>query len=475
MAILWGRERIGRSLHSSTIGVRPPVSGTEIRRFSGDRSRLGGRWIVALLQAIAASLAAGLTLPVVVLSAYIALATTDLYRVALVPILAFGLWNLGALIAGRTTRDRFRLLPWAFGGSAARAGAMATLAYLAYHAGADGPDRLDWALAAIGVWGFASGFTSAPLEGLLQKSFESSSRAQLFVGRAFWGVIAAVVSGVVVRSVFQSDGLATQRAFSYLFIAAAGVLASSAFFTLLIEEPIRRFSTARHGRTSAPFKALGNSAMRRYLLFRIALAAAAMLDVFVIVYALRTFAFDRSFLGISVIAFCAALAAGLPLARALAMRRGGRAVLQGAVWLRLIAPILLLMIPYLRDSPRIADHTSGDRFFLWLIAVCFAALGASFAFQGTGNFQYLDEVAPAIERAAYAETTNFVLMLATLFPLLGAWILTRWDYQHLFGIGGAMALLAVFLSGILVDNRIAASKPVATMRPGRASMRQLRR
>ena len=102
-------------------------------------------------------------------------------------------------------------------------------------------------------------------------------------------------------------------------------------------------------------------------------------------------------------------------------------------------------------------------------------MGASFAFQGTGNFQYLDEVAPAIERAAYAETTNFVLMLSTLFPLLGAWILTRWDDQHLFGIGGAMALLAVFLSGILIDNRIAASKPVATMRPGRASMRQLRR
>ncbi len=451
------------------------MSGTEIRRFSDDRSRIGGRWIVALLQAIAASLAAGLTLPVVVLSAYVALATTDLYRVALVPVLAFGLWNLGALIAGRVSRDRFRLLPWAFGGSAVRAVAMAALAYPAYHASPDGSDRLDWALLAIGVWGFASGFTSVPLEGLLQKAFESSSRAQIFLGRAFWGIIAAVLSGVVVRSVFQSDGLATQRAFSYLFIAAAGILASSAFFILLIEEPARRFSTARHGRTSAPLKALGNGIMRRYLLFRIALTAAAMLDVFVIVYALRTFAFDRAFLGIYVIAFCAALAVGLPLSRALAARRGGRAVVQGAVWLRLIAPLVLLLIPYLRDSSWIADHTSGDRFFLWLIAACFAALGASFAFQGTGNFQYLDEVAPAIERAAYAATTNLVLMLATLFPLLGAWILDRWDFQQLFGVAGVMALLAILLSGILVDNRVVASKPAAAMRPSRVSMRQLRR
>jgi len=451
------------------------VSGTEIRRFSDDRSRLGGRWVVALLQAVSASLAAGLTLPVVVLSAYIALATTDPYRVALVPILAFGLWNLGALIAERLCRDRFRLLPWAFGGSAARAAAMAFFAYLTYHASPGGSDRLDWALATIGVWGFASGFASVPLEGLLQKSFESSSRAQLLLGRAFWGIVAAIVSGLVVRSVFQSDGPATQRAFSYLFIAAAGILASSAFFTLLIEEPARRFSTARHGRTITTLKALGSGAMRRYLLFRIALAAAAMLDVFVIVYALRTFAFDRSFLGIYVIAFCAALAVGLPSSRMLATRRGGRAALQGAVWLRLIAPLVLLMIPYLRDSPRITDHTSGDRFFLWLVAVCFAALGASFAFQATGNFQYLDEVAPAIERAAYAATTNLVLMLATLFPMLGAWILTRWDYQYLFGIGGAMALLAILLSGILVDNRVVASKPAAAMRPGRAPMHQLRR
>ncbi len=183
VAILWGRERIGRSLHSSTIGVTPARVWHRNRRFSDDRSRLGGRWVVALLQAVSASLAAGLTLPVVVLSAYIALATTDPYRVALVPILAFGLWNLGALIAERLCRDRFRLLPWAFGGSAARAAAMAFFAYLTYHASPGGSDRLDWALATIGVWGFASGFASVPLEGLLQKSFESSSRAQLLLGR----------------------------------------------------------------------------------------------------------------------------------------------------------------------------------------------------------------------------------------------------------------------------------------------------
>jgi len=277
-----------------------------------------------------------------------------------------------------------------------------------------------------------------------------------------------------VRSVFQSDGPATQRAFSYLFIAAAGILASSAFFTLLIEEPARRFSTARHGRTITTLKALGSGAMRRYLLFRIALAAAAMLDVFVIVYALRTFAFDRSFLGIYVIAFCAALAVGLPSSRMLATRRGGRAALQGAVWLRLIAPLVLLMIPIFAIPPDNRPHLWRS-IFLWLVAVCFAALGASFAFQATGNVQYLDEVAPAIERAAYAATTNLVLMLATLFPMLGAWILTRWDYQYLFGIGGAMALLAILLSGILVDNRVVASKPAAAMRPGRAPMHQLRR
>ena len=43
--------------------------------------------------------------------------------------------------------------------------------------------------------------------------------------------------------------------------------------------------------------------MRRYLVFRIALAAAAMLDVFIVVYATRELAFDRTFLGIYVLHF----------------------------------------------------------------------------------------------------------------------------------------------------------------------------
>lgn len=447
------------------------MSGTEIRRFSDDQSLIGGRWIVALLQAISISLATGLALPVVVIVAYVALMTDDLYRIALIPALAFGLWNLGALVAGRVSRDRMRLLPWAFGGSAARAAAMAAMAYLAYHADPAGNDRIRLFLVALGTFGFASGFSSVPVEALLQKSFESSSRAQLFLGRAFWGVIAALLSSIVVRSVFQGDGLATQRAFSYLFMAAAGCLASGAFFTLLIKEPVRRLTSARHGNDAAPLRALGDRVMQRYLLFRVALAGVAILDVFIVVYALRELTFDRAFLGTFVLAFCVALAVCLPLSRSLAARRGGRAALQTAVWLKLIAPLLMLTIPYLRDSADIAKHVSGDRFYLWMLAACFSALGASLAFQGTGNFQYLSEIAPAIDRAKYFSTANIVLMCATLFPLVGAWILDGWDFQRLFGVSAAIALLAVLLSGILVDNRIVASRPATSARLSRVSLR----
>lgn len=447
------------------------MSGTEIRRFSDDQSLIGGRWIVALLQAISTSLATGLALPIVVLAAYVSLLTNDFYRIALIPVLVFGLWNLGALIAARVCRDRARLLPWAFGASAVRAAAMALIAYVAYHANPGSDDHLRWFFVALGAFGLASGFLSVPLESLLQKSFESSSRAQLFLGRAFWGVIAAVLSGVVVRSVFESGGPITQRAFAYLFIAAAGALASATFFTLLIKEPVRRLSSARHGGNSAPLSALGDRIMQRYLIFRIALAAGAMLDVFIVVYALRELTFDRTFLGIYVIAFCAALAVCLPVSRSLAARRGGRAVLQGAVWLKLIAPILMLTIPYLQDSADIAKHVSGDRFYLWMLAGCFIALGASLAFQATGNFQYLSEIAPATNRAGYFSTANIVLMFASLFPLLGAWILNGWDYQRLFGVTAAVALVAVLLSGILVDNRIVASRPTTSTRLSRVSVR----
>ncbi|MEZ4665756.1 MAG: MFS transporter [Thermomicrobiales bacterium] len=447
------------------------MSGTEIRRFSDDQSLIGGRWIVALLQAVSSSLATGLMLPVVILAAYVAFLTTNMYRVALVPILAFGLWNLGALVAGRITRERVRLLPWAFGGGAARAAAIGAMAYVAYHTNPTDDNRLTTFLICLGGFGFASGFTSVQLDSLLQKSFESSSRAQLFLGRAFWGLIAAVISGVVVRSVFQTDGPETQRAFAYLFMAATGCFASAAFFTLLVKEPVRRLSSARHGAHATVLAGLSDRVMVRYLVFRIALAAVGMLDVFIVIYTMQELGLQRDFLGTYVIAFCAALAIGVPLARSLGSRRGGRAVLQTSTWMKLIAPLLLLTIPYLRDSSDVADRISSDSFYLWVVAVCYVALGMSLAFQGAGNFQYLSEIAPATNRAGYFATANVVLMFTTLLSLVAAWILTEWDFERLFGVTAAVALLAVLLSGILVDNRIVASRPATAARLGRVSFR----
>jgi MFS family permease len=130
-----------------------------------------------------------------------------------------------------------------------------------------------------------------------------------------------------------------------------------------------------------------------------------------------------------------------------------------------------LTVPYLRDSPDVAERISGDRFYLWMLAICFAALGLSLAFQGAGNFQYLSEIAPATNRVGYFATANVVLMFATLFPLLGAWIVESWDFQRLFGVTAAVALVAVLLSGILVDNRIVASRPAAAARVSRVSYR----
>ncbi len=66
---------------------------------------------------------------------------------------------------------------------------------------------------------------------------------------------------------------------------------------------------------------------------------------------------------------------------------------------------------------------------------------------------------------------NIVLICATLFPFLGSWILNGWDYQRLFGVTSAVALLAVLLSGILVDNRIVASRPATAPRLSRVSIR----
>ncbi|MEZ4505956.1 MAG: hypothetical protein R2848_08925 [Thermomicrobiales bacterium] len=117
-----------------------------------------------------------------------------------------------------------------------------------------------------------------------------------------------------------------------------------------------------------------------------------------------------------------------------------------------------------------ADRISSEEAISGWWPFAMVALGMSLAFQGAGNFQYLSEIAPATNRAGYFATANVVLMFTTPSPG-GCLDPDRMGLRAPFGVTAAVALLAVLLSGILVDNRIVASRPDTAARLGRVSFR----
>lgn len=418
---------------------------------------------------MASSLATALALPLVVIALFSASISDDLYVVAAVPALVYGTWNIGALVAGRVLSRTRTIRYWAFAFGAVRAATTAILAWYAFQFDGSNPPDLWPFFVVLAGFGLSSGATSTGIESLLSKAFESSTRATLFASRALWGVVTAAIAGVVVRSVFADEGVAQFRAFGYLYLAAAGAFASAAFFTLLLKEPARRLPAHRTGATNARATVLRMGAFQRYALFRIVLAAVAMLDVFIVVYAVQELSVERGDVGVFVIAYAAALAVGLAAGRGLSRRRGGRATLQATAWLKLLAPLLLLTIPYLRESADVATRSGNDRLYLWLATACFAAIGASHGLQVHGNFQYLCAIVQPHTRQAAFDLTNIIMAVATLFPFVAAWIVERWMYERLFAVAAACSLFGVLLSGILVDRRVVNARERVTSRSSRAS------
>jgi hypothetical protein len=447
------------------------LAGTEIRRFSDDRASFLGNWPAALIHAVALSLADAFIFPTVIMAGYITLHSTSLYAVALVPTISVGLWNLGAMTGKYVTFARRRQLPWAFGASAVRAAAMALLAYSAHRDNIADSDRIRSFFVALTVFAFASGFAVAPTRELLQKSTEGSSRHLLFVRRAFWGTLVSIMGGLIIWRVFGPDGPETNRAFAYLFLAAAACLASASFFLLLIKEPVRIVNPPRVREKASPNSILRNRALRRYLVFRMAAAAVAGIDVFLVVYAIRELSMPLKYLGVFSGFACAALFLTLPLFRSLAGARGGKSTLQLAVWAKLVAPMVALMIPYLRESAEFRERVSGEEIYYWLLAVAFAAIGVNIAGQITGNFQYLLEIAPPSSRDGYLATTNRLLAIACVAPLISAFIADRWDFDTLFAVASGIGLLSVLMTGMLVDTRMVAARPAPALGMRRLSPR----
>jgi hypothetical protein len=313
----------------------------------------------------------------------------------------------------------------------------------------------------------ASGFASVPTAAVVAKAIPHDGRPLFFRQRNLWGGVAGVIAGIVIAQLLGDGAPAFPRDYALLFLAATVCQTATAFFVATLREPVR-ISTARAPVLSVELaavpKALADPNYRRFALFRVLLSCSSLADPFFVIFALSELAVKPRTVGGYVIAFVLGRLLSTPLWVALSRRSGERTTLQVASLVRLFAPLLALMLPYVIATNLYREHVSDSRTVAALFGLAFVALGVSLAGQAQANYAYVAGVASERFHPTYVGLTNALLAIVAFAPIIGGIIIERFNYPTLFLIAALVGLVAVFASGALTDTHVRTHRAAAVWR-----------
>lgn len=435
------------------------MPGAEVRRYSTDRRGLALNLFLGVVGGALAALAESLLLPIVVLALFVATLTDSFVAVGFVPAIGVGLWALGRLPAGLLAGGQRRKQPWAVGAALVRATATGLLALVCFRVDAAdlgtaaGPLLRSFFICWV-AYAFAGGFASVPSEALLAKAMPDEGRALFYRQRALWAGLAAILGGLAVAQLLGENGPPFPRNFALLFLAATVAQLATVFFLATLREPVRIATAAAPSPLSvlrALPEALADAGYRRFLFFRVLLSLSALIDPFLVVFAVARLGVSPVDVGAYVLAFVLGRLLAAPVWAVTQRRYGDKAILQTSSLLRLLPPSVALTLPYLGDVEQLRDPFAGGTVLSFVVGAAFFVLGAAASAQGRANFGYLADVAAPRLRSLYAGVTNVVLTVVAVAPVVGGVIAARYGYEPLFLVGASIGLLAVFASGPLMQ------------------------
>lgn len=436
------------------LGGVSSVAGADIRRFSADRRSTGAAMLRSATSSALIALADTVIFPTLVVVAFAAQLTDDLVTIGLAPAIGAGLWFLPQILARSLTRLSNRQVPWITGAAILRAVPVILLAIIGYRDDLSNAQRLRSFLICYAAYTLASGFAAVPASVIMRRAIPSDQRSWFLRVRNLWAVAGAAAGAILVFRVLGPEGPAFPKNFTFLFVVAACALSAAVFFQARERERAVRTADYHPNRGSTALEALRallDTNVRRFLVFRVLASLSALADPFVILYAFRELGAPVWSVGPYLATLVFARVCFTPLWSLVAARSGHRAVLQGAALARLLAPLVTLLLPFLADS-RVYRDRFNDLTPLWYaFGVVFVLQGAALAGQASSTFAYLLDIAPSDQRAAYAWITNAILMVVAFGPVAGGYIIERYGFERLF-IGAALvSLAAIFASGMVTE------------------------
>lgn len=291
----------------------------------------------------------------------------------------------------------------------------------------------------------ASGISGLPFMEIVGKTIPPRQRGVFFAARLFFGGLLGLAASGMVRLLLQEQaGLAFPHNVALLFlIFAVFTSIGMAAFAMVVEPP----SPAPDGHDPpTPWREAIRALWRRtsYRLFlgaRVALMWAAIATPFFTAYAVRELQVPDEMIGMYLGFNVGASLLSNLLWSWISVRRGHRAVLEGATLSGLLGVLWALMVGPLRGPwPDLTPY---------LMLPVFILSGAYASGAAIGGMSLLLEIAPGHDRPLTIGLTNTILGVALLSTALGGLIADLIGYRGLFALSfGFYTLTLALLWGL---------------------------
>ncbi|MBA2276634.1 MAG: hypothetical protein H0W06_02615 [Chloroflexia bacterium] len=420
----------------------------------------------ALVASTFHGVAAALFHPLIIIAFFISRVSDESRDVALVAVISTATWYVPQLLTNWGSRYYPQVYPVVVAASVVRLASVSLMA--AFVLRTDSPDAVlaRQFLLILVAYQLASAALVPAMNELMARAVPARHLTTLFRNRFIVGSVAAMVAGLVAARGLGVDAPPFPRGFGLLFLVAAMATGAESWFLLRLREvksedlPRERVGSIAPSRLVA---ALAGGGFRKFALFRIIIALAAIADPYLIVHGMREIEPSSRFLGLYIVTFAAANLAGTAAANDLTVLGAARSVFQVAALLRFATPILALLIPLLYTSEAASSGVAAA-----LFGSVFVGLGLITAAHGGTTQHTLLALHPPGARAAGITLLNVALCFCALAPLLGSRLVEQRGTAALLGVASAIGFIAVVFSGALIAPSPRRSR---RRRPGKRRLR----
>ncbi|MCR4429687.1 MAG: MFS transporter [Tepidanaerobacteraceae bacterium] len=285
------------------------------------------------------------------------------------------------------------------------------------------------------ILSFSDGITGVPWIDIFAKSIPPERRGKYYALTQFLGGSLAFGAGIIIKKILDSKHLAFPNNYFIIFMLGFILQVMSFASFTRVKEIMSETQPAQENLmeflTRIPQLFRQDATLRKLILINTLVRFFFLPLPFYVIFASDKLGLSGDMVGY----FVSSQMLGYILAGVIFGRIndyiGSRAVILITGFVTMLQPVFALISQFL--------HANGCP-FIFLYTAIFALIGATYSGVWVGIFNYLLKIAPEENRPLYIGLLNTVTAPTTFLPIIGGFLINKFDYAFLF----AASFIAVF-------------------------------